>query len=158
VAPKATSAPRQPKARPRRRWLILGGAGAGLVLAAAAVACVLLWGRVGQRPTIEEVPGTLSVQQASEKVGKRVTVEMKVRSVGVNRSATLFYLNSEENFRTPTNFTIAIPRESLGDVEPDVSAVRQTYADKRVRAVGIVMRDRRIEIDRPQRLTVVPEP
>jgi serine/threonine protein kinase len=158
VTPSAPpSAPKkQKKARSGRRWLIVGGV-LGLVLAAAAVVCLVLWLRVW-RPSGEEETGTLTVQQVDEKIGKRVTLEMTVRSAGANRGGTLFYLNSEDNFRTPSNFTIAIPREALGDVAADLSAVQQAYVNKRVRVVGIVLRGRRIEIDQPRRLCIVPDP
>jgi tRNA A-37 threonylcarbamoyl transferase component Bud32 len=151
---KAPPQPRRREARAGRRlWLLLGGAGLALA-AAAVIVCALVF----LREPAETEPPALSPQEAAQQLGQRVTLEMKVRSVGMNRSGSLFYLNSEEDYHHPENFTIVLPRQSLGGVAPDVGSVRQAYLDRRVRAVGVVIRDRRIEIENAQRLSVAPEP
>jgi serine/threonine protein kinase len=115
------------------------GIGLAVVLLGAILAGMALWSwaRPGLFPA-----AVLSPTQALDRIGQQVTVEMEVQSVGVNRSGSLFYLNSEENYRDRSNFTVVIPRELLGAAEADVASLRQTYLNRRVRAVGLVTRYR----------------
>jgi serine/threonine protein kinase len=80
----------------------------------------------------------LTTRQATRKVGRRVTVEMEVRSVGVNGSYSLYFLNSEENHRHGDNFTVVIPRRLVDDKEAGVAELREKYEGRRIEVTGMV--------------------
>jgi hypothetical protein len=80
----------------------------------------------------------LTPGQAVKKVGQRVTVELTVRSVGLNTSGNLYFLNSEENYRHGDNFTVVIPGTLLDNKEAGIAALREAYAGRRVQVVGMV--------------------
>jgi serine/threonine protein kinase len=126
--PAATRAKRERRWRP---WHVLAAVCLALALAAGAA----LWLTARSASSDTEV---LSVQQASERPDQQVTVEFQVRSVGDNPRSTLFYLNSEKNYRDRNNFTVVIPREILEDHEATVARLRATYEGRHVRIVGTV--------------------
>jgi serine/threonine protein kinase len=124
----------------RRHWLVLAAACLALALVTGTIlSSAARWPARRSPTTAMEL---LSPQQASEKHGQRVLVELQVRSVGVNTSGTLFYLNSEENYRDRENCAIVIPREVVKDGEVTVTRLRATYLGRRVRVVGTVNRYR----------------
>jgi hypothetical protein len=124
----------------KRRWLVAAVVCLALALAAGAIlAGAGVWPAGRFTRTGTEV---LSAQQAIERPDQQVTVEFQVRSVGVNTRGTLFYLNSEKNYRDRRNFAVVIPREVLDEQEANVTRLRATYEGRHVRVVGTVNRFR----------------
>jgi hypothetical protein len=124
--------------RPWRRRQVRAAVGLAVALAVGAILIGAAWWLIGPSPrTVSEV---LSAQQASERSDQPVTVVFKVQSVGVNTRGTVFYLNSEKDYRDQKNFAVVIPRQVLDDPEADVTRLRATYEGRHVRVVGTVNR------------------
>ena len=104
----------------------------------------------GEQPAKPVTPA-----EAAKQVGKKVTVEMEVKSVG--QSAGVFFLNSEENFKSEKNFTLFIDKagaKKFAEAKIDPT----TYKGKTVRAKGEVKlyRDRpEIVVSDPKQLEVL---
>jgi serine/threonine protein kinase len=162
-----TKAPPGPRTGERRRGrrLVAAGTGLSLVLLAGAILGGVADSRLSHRRSSSPVNGSssgvLTPRQAVEKVGQRVTVELQVRSVGVSTSGSLFFLNSEENYRHGDNFTAVIPRRLVDDKDAGVAELRQAYEGRRVLVTGVVSLYRnqpQIAIESRQRLCVVTAP
>jgi alkaline phosphatase D len=82
------------------------------------------------------IQGALTAKEATEKVGEKVTVEMRVHSarvVGGNR----ILLNSEKDFRDKGNFTVVLQAKALkGKFE---KATDKTFNGKHIRVSGTVI-------------------
>jgi DNA/RNA endonuclease YhcR with UshA esterase domain len=96
--------------------------------------------------------------EAAKKVDEKVTVEMEVKSVGRGKSG-VFFLNSEENYKSSSNFTLFINRtgaasfKKAGVVDP-----AKHFKGKKVRATGTVKlyRERpEIAIEDPKQIELV---
>ena len=93
--------------------------------------------------------------EAAKQVGKKVTVEMEVKSVGKGKG--VFFLNSEENFKSEKNFTLFIDKEGAKKFE-EAKIDPAMYKGKTVRARGEVklFRERpEIIITDPKQIEVV---
>jgi alkaline phosphatase D len=81
--------------------------------------------------------GVLSPEQASRRIGERVTVQFVVRSVG---GKTNLYLNSTTDFRALDNFAVVLtPSAQMG---PWSKASAETFLNKTIRATGTVRLNR----------------
>jgi DNA/RNA endonuclease YhcR with UshA esterase domain len=79
----------------------------------------------------------ISASDAAKSVGKHVTVEMVVQSVG--RSKGVFFLNSDSNYRSPENFTLFISRTGAASFKrAGISDPAAHFDGKTVRATGTV--------------------
>jgi DNA/RNA endonuclease YhcR with UshA esterase domain len=93
--------------------------------------------------------------EAAKQVGKKVTVEMEVKSVGKGNG--VFFLNSEENFKSDKNFTLFIDKAGAKKFE-EAKIDPTTYKGKTVRASGEVklFRERpEIIVTEPKQIEVV---
>ncbi|MCS6976719.1 MAG: hypothetical protein NZM31_06865 [Gemmatales bacterium] len=109
----------------------------------------------------EEKP--ISVEEAGKKVGQEVTVEMQVKSVGETRSGNkLFFLNSEENFRSDKNFTIVIDGKLQEKfAKAGVADPKTFYHRKTIRVTGKVtlyQNKPQIRVEGPEQIEVVKKP
>jgi len=108
----------------------------------------------------EEKP--LTPLTARKKVGKTITVEMKVRAAKdrlENRGE--IYLDAEEDFRDEKNFAVVITRTGAAKLaDAGVSSPAEHFKDKTIRATGLVKPVQdipRIEIDDVKQLRIVNE-
>jgi DNA/RNA endonuclease YhcR with UshA esterase domain len=103
----------------------------------------------------EQPAKPLTPAEAAKQVGKKVTVEMAVKSVGQGKG--VFFLNSEENFKSEKNFTLFIDKagaKKFAEAKIDPT----TYKGKTVRAQGEVKlyRERpEIVVTDPKQIEVV---
>ncbi len=101
----------------------------------------------------------ISADEALSKVNQKVTVEMEVKSSGVNKQGMVF-LNSMMNFRDGKNLAIVIPKEAVEKLKKATKAedLRQFYRGKTIRVTGTVseyMNRPQIEVSEPSQITVV---
>jgi DNA/RNA endonuclease YhcR with UshA esterase domain len=84
--------------------------------------------------------------EAAGKVNEQVTVEMEVKSATLRGS--ICFLNSEEEFKNPKNFTLFIDKDALAKFkEAKVDDPAAHFKGKIVRAVGkVVLYQKRPEI------------
>ncbi|MGL4552681.1 MAG: alkaline phosphatase D family protein [Gemmataceae bacterium] len=82
--------------------------------------------------------------EARKHVGKEWTVEFVVGNVGVSRGKSMYYLNSEKDFRSDANFPVVLGVKSLG--KELVGDPRKTYLGKKIKVTGTVT----LYEDRPQ--------
>lgn len=86
----------------------------------------------------------LSIKEAAKKVGEKVTLEMEVKSVGGNSN---IYLNSEDDYRSDSNFTVFISAEIADKLkELGVKDAVATYKGKKVEVTGTI----KLYRDKPQ--------
>jgi alkaline phosphatase D len=79
--------------------------------------------------------GTIAATAALKRVGEKVTIEMKVQSVGGSPKKRLF-LNSRKNFRDEENLAVVLtPKAFVGNWE---KAAGETFLGKVVRVTGTV--------------------
>jgi alkaline phosphatase D len=86
--------------------------------------------------------------EAAKHVGKEWTVEYTVAAVGANKTKSLYYLNSEKDFRSEANFNAVLDMKALA---ADLKAAGVTnppkhYVGKKVKVTGTVT----LFNDRPQ--------
>jgi DNA/RNA endonuclease YhcR with UshA esterase domain len=95
--------------------------------------------------------------EAAKMVDKKVTVEMEVKSAGKGRG--VFFLNSEEDYRSDENFTGFINQDGAKKFqEAKIDDPAAHYKGKTVRITGTVKlyRDKpEIVIDDPKQVEVV---
>ena len=86
----------------------------------------------------DDAKSVISASEAAKKIGEKVTVEMEVKSVGRGKSG-VYFLNSEENYRSNENFTLFIDRAGAAKFKkagiPDPA---EHFKGKKVRATGTV--------------------
>ena len=95
--------------------------------------------------------------EAAKLVDKKVTVEMEVKSTG--KSSGVFFLNSEEDFKSDKNFTIFISKEGATKFkEAKVDDPAAQFKGKAVRVTGTVKlyKDKpEIVVDDPKQIEMV---
>ena len=94
-------------------------------------------------------PGDKSlIEEATKQVGKEWTATMTVRSTGGDRTGARVYLNSETDFRSETNFAVALTMKGLkaAMAKAKIADVRKHYLGKKIRVTGKVTLYR----DKPQ--------
>jgi DNA/RNA endonuclease YhcR with UshA esterase domain len=117
------------------------------VLVLLAVPLVLAAGEQPAKP--------VSPAEAAKQVGKKVTVEMEVKSVGKGKG--VFFLNSEKDFKDEKNFTLFIDKDGAKKFE-EAKIDPTSYSGKTVRASGEVklFRERpEIVITDPKQIQVI---
>jgi hypothetical protein len=77
----------------------------------------------------------VSPAEAAKQVGKKLTVEMEVKSVGKGKG--VFFLNSEKDFKDEKNFTLFIDKDGAKKFE-EAKLDPTSYSGKTVRASGEV--------------------
>jgi len=101
-------------------------------LCALSAVAGLLFGLQGEE--------ALTPAQARKQVGKKVTVEMTVRSAKdrlENRGE--IYLDAEEDFRDEKNFAVVITKVGAAKlIKAGIADPAEHYRDKKIRASGIV--------------------
>jgi DNA/RNA endonuclease YhcR with UshA esterase domain len=103
----------------------------------------------------EQPAKPLTPADAAKQVGKKVTVEMEVKSVGKGKG--VFFLNSEKNFKDEKNFTLFIDKAGAKKFE-EAKIDPTNYEGKTVRARGEVKlyRERpEIIVTEPKQLEIV---
>jgi alkaline phosphatase D len=89
----------------------------------------------GKAEPLKLSEGSISAQDALGKVGEKVTVEMRVVTIG-GTTLTRVYLNSERDFRSKTNLAVVLsPKVFVGKYE---KANGETFKNKVVRVKGTV--------------------
>jgi DNA/RNA endonuclease YhcR with UshA esterase domain len=85
----------------------------------------------------EEPPKPIGPAEAAKKVNEEVTLRMEVRSAAL-RSGVCF-LNSEEDFKNPDNFTVFLDKEALAKFkEAKIDDPAAHYKGKIVQVKGKV--------------------
>jgi DNA/RNA endonuclease YhcR with UshA esterase domain len=94
---------------------------------------------------------------AAKMVDKKVTVEMEVKSVG--KAEGVYFLNSEEDFKSEKNFTIFINQEGTKKFkEAKVEDMMAHFKGKTVRVTGTVQLYKEkpeIVVEDPKQIEVV---
>ena len=93
-----------------------------------------------------EEPKPLPPAEAAKKVNERVTVEMTVKAVGKSKAGDMYFLNSEEDYKSARNFTIVLRKGTLEKLRDDKIDPAEHFAGKTVRATGTV----KTYMDRPE--------
>lgn len=123
----------------------------------ARTVCLLLLTAVTAIATAESI-GPIA---ARDKVFKKVTVEMKVKSARHLKKTGLCFLNSEKNYRNNDNLAIVIPREALADyLGMGIDDVAAHYINKSIRVTGKITLHRewpQIRIDSAKQIETVKE-
>jgi hypothetical protein len=82
-------------------------------------------------------PKPLTPAAAAKKVREKVTVEMLVKSTGGGENC---YLNSEEDFKLDSNFTIFIPKDTKEKLKKaGIEDPYDYYLDKTIQVTGTVI-------------------
>ncbi len=102
----------------------------------------------------------LTPEQARKKIGKKITVEMTVKTVKDRlEKRGEVYLDAEQDFRDEKNFAVVITRKGAGSLnEKGVTDFEQHFQDKKIQASGEVKEvDKvpRIEIDEAKQIKVI---
>jgi alkaline phosphatase D len=84
--------------------------------------------------------------EARKQLDREWTVEFTVGAVGVNKGKSMYYLNSDKDFRSDRNLTIVLPVKTLGKELKDLGDPQKYYAGKKVKVTGTVS----LYNDRPQ--------
>src|SRR5262252_8186090 len=102
------------------------------------VVCTSLLVVVCGRAIGEEKQETISPSEAAKKVGEKVTLQMEVKSVGHSDSG-VYFLNSEENYKTEGNFTLFIDKAGVEAFKKTgIDNFEDHFKGKRVRVTGTV--------------------
>jgi DNA/RNA endonuclease YhcR with UshA esterase domain len=79
----------------------------------------------------------LSPAEATKKINEKCTVEMKVASTG--KGGKVYFLNSNENFRDETNFTVFIKAEAVESFKnAKIDDIAAHYKGKTILVTGTV--------------------
>jgi DNA/RNA endonuclease YhcR with UshA esterase domain len=120
----------------------------------ALVALILF---LAPAPAEDKAPKPITPAEAAKLVGKEVTVEMEVKSAGKGQG--VFFLNSEEDFRSEKNFTGFINKEGAKKFqEAKIDDPAAHFKGQTVRITGTVKlyRDKpEIVIEDPKQVEVV---
>jgi DNA/RNA endonuclease YhcR with UshA esterase domain len=105
----------------------------------------------------DKAPKPIAPAEAAKLVGEKVTVEMEVKSTG--KSKGVFFLNSEEDYRSDKNFTGFINEDGARKFqEAKIDDPSTHFKGKTVRITGTVKlyRDRpEIVIEDPKQVEIV---
>jgi DNA/RNA endonuclease YhcR with UshA esterase domain len=95
--------------------------------------------------------------EAAKMADKKVTVEMEVKSVG--KSKDVFFLNSEEDFKSAKNFTAFINADGVKKFkEAKIDDIQEHFKGKTVRVTGTVKlynEKPEIVVDDPKQIVIV---
>ena len=86
--------------------------------------------------TVKLEAGVIAPAEAAEQVGKKVTVQMPVRSVG--KSGPRVFLNSKPNFRDEGNFAIVVQKEALDQYQAKNIDPSDYFRNKIIQVTGTV--------------------
>jgi len=106
-----------------------------------------------EEPKVSE--GSIAPKAALEKIGDKVTVEMKVNSVGGTKEKRMF-LNSLKNFSSKESLAIVCMPKAFGDKYAKATAA--TFLNKTIRVTGVVSTFRdsiQIVVDDEKQLEIV---
>lgn len=102
---------------------------------------------------------TIAPEKAIDHVGKTVTIEMTVHSGKKVDNSERYFLDSEKDYKSPTNLAVVIPYDSATAFEKaGVKDIMEHYLDKKVRVTGKVIRNAdqtRIFVTDPKKLVVI---
>ena len=77
-------------------------------------------------------------KQIGELVGKEIKLDMKVASVGKNKTGTMIFLNSADR-KSPENFTVVLDKKGIESLKKaGVADPLTTYKTRTVRVIGVV--------------------
>ena len=102
---------------------------------------------------------TAAAEDAKNHLGKECTIRMQVRLVGTDKER--YFLNSEKDYRAPTNFTVVIDMGLGTDLGlTSVDAVRKKYLDQTVDVTGTVIefgkqKRLQIQLSKPEQMKIV---
>lgn len=120
----------------------------------AALAALLV---AAPGPAADPIPASAAL----EHVGQECTVEFVVRSTGSSRKEKLIFLNSEENFRSNTNFSVVIDPSSIGKfTAAGIKNIETHFHLKKIRVTGTVEHFKSvtdIKVTKPDQIVVVDE-
>lgn len=102
----------------------------------------------------------LTPAEAREKIGEEATVEFQVKSAkDLLETRGSVYLDSEESFRDPTNFAVAISKKGAASLkEKMIEDLATYYKGKKIRVTGKIEDASgipRIKIDDASKIEVV---
>lgn len=99
-------------------------------------------------------------EDALQHLGKKVTIEMTVVRAAYGKNNTTFFMNSEENYRDPKNFTVLLYEKAAEELFPDTdfAELEKKFKGKRIRITGIVklyMGRAEILLEQPEQLEII---
>lgn len=101
----------------------------------------------------------VAADKAADHVGEVVTVELTVHSGKKADSSERYFLDSEKDYKSPTNLAIVIPFEAAPAFEKaGVKEILSHYLDKKVRVTGKVVRSSdqtRIFVTDPKKIELI---
>jgi hypothetical protein len=106
----------------------------------------------------EVVPGTITPEEATRSLHKICTVEMLVRGTGLSKNQKMLFLNSQANYKAPTNFTIVVQNLAM-DPGMELEKLAASYDKKTVRVTGQVSQfneQKQIIVDDLAKIEIVP--
>jgi DNA/RNA endonuclease YhcR with UshA esterase domain len=121
---------------------------------------VLAFALLGADPTDDKKEDKpISPAEAAKRINEKCTVEMQVKSGGKSTKDKLFFLNSEQNFRDKTNFTVVIDAKATAkfkEAKIDDPAVH--FIGKTIRVTGkvVLFKDKpEIKVEDPDQIKIV---
>jgi hypothetical protein len=96
-----------------------------------------------ERTRTQAAPKAVKVapEKALEHVGETVIVEMVVRSGKKADTSERYFLDSDADYKSPTNLAVVIPFETAKAIEKGgVKDILAHYSDKTIRVTGKVVR------------------
>ncbi|MFQ3591820.1 MAG: alkaline phosphatase D family protein [Gemmataceae bacterium] len=100
----------------------------------------------GESATGSNNEGRDLAAEARKHLDKEWTVEFTVANVGVNKSKSMYYLNSHKDFRDEKNFPVVLSVKSLGESLKKIGDPQKVYLGKKIKVSGKVS----LYNDRPQ--------
>lgn len=105
-------------------------------------------------------PIKIKLEDVGKSLGKSVIVELTIRSTGVSKVSAWLYLNSEEDYRNPNNFSVAIRFPTPDKLRAmGIDWEKDRNVDRRISVTGKVTKYREsleIIVDEPDQITVIP--
>lgn len=109
-----------------------------------------------------EKPLKVEAVKAIDHIGESVVIEMTVHSGKKADSSSRYYLDSEKDYKSPTNVAVVIPFEAAADFEKaGVKDIMAHFMDKKVRVTGKVVRSAdqtRIFVTDPRKIELIAAP
>jgi len=126
-----------------------------IVIATLAILPVLVFADNPPKPDAPAKPVTAA--EASKMIGKKVTIEMEVNSVG--KSGSVAFLNSEADYKNKDNFTVFLPKETIQKLkEAKIDDLSAHFKGKTIQVTGTVIlyhEKPEIKVDDPVQLSIV---
>ena len=84
-------------------------------------------------------PKPITPEEAAKQIDKDCLVEMKVKAVGMSKASSIYFLNSESDFRSEKNFTVMLGKTAVEKLKKaGVEDPKAHYQDKTIQVQGKV--------------------